>query len=203
MDAAKIQFSQKEMQLVTNADWILTKNLIIQKVKWMLECLQERQKELAKEYSTKFSEEIFIITPKISKGENYLGLPFLILDYPRLFIRDNIFAVRSMFWWGKFFSTTLHVSGTYKNFYSNKIIDAFTLLKENDFFICIHNEEWQHHFEKDNYAPLQEISLNDFKTIIQKNAFIKLAQKTELSQLDRTEKNLFNNFRLLMGMLKD
>jgi hypothetical protein len=203
MDAAKIQFSQKEMQLVTNADWILTKNLIIQKVKWMLECLQERQKELAKEYSTKFSEEIFITTPKISKGENYLGLPFLILDYPRLFIRDNIFAVRSMFWWGKFFSTTLHLSGTYKNFYSNKIIDAFTLLKENDFFICIHNEEWQHHFEKDNYAPLQEISLNDFKTIIQKNAFIKLAQKTELSQLDRAEKNLFNNFRLLMGMLKD
>jgi hypothetical protein len=203
MDAAKIQFSQKEMQLVTNADWILTKNLIIQKVKWMLECLQERQKELAKEYSTKFSEEIFIITPKISKGENYLGLPFLILDYPRLFIRDNIFAVRSMFWWGKFFSTTLHLSGTYKNFYSNKIIDAFTLLKENDFFICIHNEEWQHHFEKDNYAPLHEISPDDFKTIIQKNAFIKLAQKTELSQLDRAEKNLFNNFRLLMGMLKD
>ena len=51
-------------------------------------------------------------TPKIAKGENYLQLPYVLLDYPRCFDKENIFAIRTMFWWGNFFSITLHLSGS-------------------------------------------------------------------------------------------
>ena len=40
---------------------------------------------------------------KISRGENYRGLPYLILDYPAYFSQKDIFAFRTMFWWGHFF----------------------------------------------------------------------------------------------------
>jgi len=203
MDVAKVQLSQKEMQLVTNADWILTKNHIIEKVKWLLESLLEKQIELTKNYKLNFPEEIITTSPKISKGENYEGLPYLILEHPRLFTRDKIFAIRNMFWWGNFFGITLHLSGAYKKLYSDKIIAAFTTLKENGFFICIHEEEWQHHFKKENYKPIQELSANEFETIINKNNFIKLAQKTDLSQWNNAEKFLLTNFRLLMEVVKD
>ncbi len=33
------------------------------------------------------------------------------LDYPRAFGRDSIFACRTFFWWGRFFSLTLHLAG--------------------------------------------------------------------------------------------
>ena len=63
----------------------------------------------------------------------------------------DIFAIRTMFWWGNFFSITLHLSGIYKTMFAQKIIACYELLKETDFFICVHEEQWQHHFEKDNY----------------------------------------------------
>ena len=64
-------------------------------------------------------------SPKISKGENYKGLPWLVLDYPRYFNKEDIFAIRTLFWWGNFFSITLHISGKYKMRYEKKIIDSF------------------------------------------------------------------------------
>ena len=32
---------------------------------------------------------------------------------PAVFSKENIFAIRTMFWWGNFFSISLHVSGKY------------------------------------------------------------------------------------------
>ena len=96
------------------------------------------------------------IPPKISKGENYKGLPYLVLDYPRYFGKDDHFAIRSMFWWGNFFSITLHLSGIYKKMYENKIEASFTLLKEESFFIGISDDQWEHHFETSNYLPLEK-----------------------------------------------
>jgi hypothetical protein len=58
--------------------------------------------------------DIQCLNGKISRGENYQLLPYIILDYPSYFSRNNIFAVRTMFWWGNFFSITLHLSGDHK-----------------------------------------------------------------------------------------
>ena len=53
-------------------------------------------------------------SPKISKGENYRGLPYVMLDYPRLFGREEVLAIRTFFWWGHGFSVTLHLKGGYR-----------------------------------------------------------------------------------------
>src|SRR5689334_6032402 len=114
MNQTKIMLSQKEMELVTRADWILTKNGIIKKVKQLFEELQEKQTEELKAHRSELPAAVFSFSPKISKGENYQGLPYLVLDHPRIFEKENILAVRTLFWWGNFFSTTLHVAGEYK-----------------------------------------------------------------------------------------
>ena len=38
--------------------------------------------------------EMLFHSPKISKGENYKGLPYVMLDYPRCFGKTDIFAIR-------------------------------------------------------------------------------------------------------------
>lgn len=95
MKEAKIQFSPAEMELMCSAEVILTKNKALQKVKELMEEVQEEMLE----YSSNFHFDVFQVSPKISKGENYLGLPYLVLDYPRNFASDNTFAIRTMFWW--------------------------------------------------------------------------------------------------------
>ena len=61
--------------------------------------------------SLRLPEAVIQSSPKITRGENYQLLPYVILDYPRCFQKEQVFAIRTMFWWGKGISITLHVSG--------------------------------------------------------------------------------------------
>src|SRR5215510_10733018 len=116
MDTAKIRLSPDEEALINRTDWILTKNKILEKVKHLLSELQSSQTLTLQGIST-VPHKLIESSPKISKGENYKGLPWLVLDYPRLFNKESFFAIRTLFWWGNFFSTTLHISGNYKDTY--------------------------------------------------------------------------------------
>src|SRR6185503_20445541 len=98
MQQTKIQLLPAEMELVSSPDIILTKNAILQKIKLFLEGIQIKQLDVLTDYSLKLPEEILKISPKISRGENYKGLPWLVLDNPRFFQHNNIYAIRTMFW---------------------------------------------------------------------------------------------------------
>jgi len=201
MDKAKIRLSPTETELVSNAGWILTKNGILQKAKYILEHLQSEEQEFLHSLAGQLPDEVMRPSPKISKGENYKGLPYLVLDYPRYFEKDNSFAIRCLFWWGNFFSITLHLSGNYKKMYESKIDTSLVLLKEEDFFICISADQWEHHFEIDNYLPLDEMDNAQFKKHISNKKFIKLAKKIPLQQWDNAENILFDSFRRIIHML--
>jgi hypothetical protein len=200
-DESKIQLSLVEMDLVNNTDWILTKNGIIQKAVKLLGGLLEKQQNYLESHSRYLPEEVLKSSPKISKGDNYRGLPYLILDFPRFFENKNIFAIRTMFWWGNFFSITLHLSGSYKTKFAGKIISSFDLLKEKEFFICIHEEQWQHHFESDNYIPISKWNKNNFEYKVNEGSFIKLANKIPLQKWDDAQEILLQYFKQIIEAL--
>ena len=113
---ANVKLSPRELDIVCNADLILTKNNIIAKVYDLFGSLSEYNVSTADQFLT---EEIKNISPKISKGENYEGLPWVMLDYPRYFTANDVFAIRTYFWWGNFFSITLHVKGKFQQQFSS------------------------------------------------------------------------------------
>ena len=121
-----------------------------------------------------------LVHAKLSKGENYQQLPYMILDHPRLFEGENIFAVRTMFWWSKFLSITLHLSGKHLASFRDIIAEGYE--KCGRYFICIHTEQWQHHFEEDNYIPVSSIRDDRWRTIIQNADFLKIAIYFDLNQ---------------------
>jgi hypothetical protein len=201
MNHAKIRLSAKEMELVTNADWILTKNAVMQKAWQLLESLQERQRNILQSYGTLLPHEAVLTSPKISKGENYLGLPYLVLDQPRFFDRENIMAIRTMFWWGNFFSTTLHLAGKYKEQFAQKILLSANQLAGDGYYINVNEDEWQHHFGEDNYCLLKDINHEKLHDTIHKSSFIKLAQKIPLGQWDEAEEILGGYFKYWMDLM--
>jgi hypothetical protein len=201
MDKAKIILSAKETELVTNSDWILTKNEILKKVKWLLEDVQARQQQYLNAQRFKFPSEVVSVPPKISKGENYRGLPYLVLDYPRVFGKEDHFAIRTMFWWGNFFSVTLHIGGAHKIEYEPKISRSFTLLKDAAYFTGVSDDQWEHHFETSNYVSLREMDAESFKGNIASKNFIKLAKHFSLVQWGNAGDNLFTSFCQLIQLL--
>ncbi len=203
MSEAKIRLSQKEMEMVSNADLILTKNHILQKVNHLLATLQTKQQHHLESFSVQLPGQAISSSPKISKGENYKGLPYLILDYPRFFEKENICAIRTMFWWGNFISVTLHLSGIYKQETEEKLILAYPLLKERGYYCYINEDQWEHHFERDNYISLTEISKPEFENLVREKPFIKLANKIPLQQWDNAEEILLTYFKQIIEMLAD
>lgn len=200
MDMTKIRLSPEEEELVATVDWILTKNRVIQKINQLLSDVQTSQQQWLQTCRT-LEKELLTSSPKISKGENYKGLPWLVLDYPRYFNKDDVFAIRTLFWWGNFFSITLHLSGKYKVQYEKKITDSFESLKEAGFSVCINEDQWQHHFEASNYLSLSDMDLLKFQQRIQKGSFVKLAKKIPLQQWNEVEKKLLEIFSQLISTL--
>jgi len=193
MIETKIKLSAHELMMVQDAGLILTKNAIMQKVISIFSSLAENmQLELLK---AKLPQEIKVTEPKISKGENYKGLPYVILDYPKLFGKENIFAIRILFWWGKYFTTTLHLKGAYKEMFSDAIRKNLALLKQKHFFISISNDEWKHEHDEENYASLSRITEKEFDNIVQKKPFLKISVKTALSEWDNCPIILMELFR--------
>jgi hypothetical protein len=202
MDEAKIRLSKAERELVTNAGWILTKNGILEKVKQLLGELQLNYQRLVQEHSL-LPREAVASRPKISRGENYRGLPWVVLDYPRCFGQPDVLAIRTMFWWGHFFSITLQMAGSYKSKYEGKIILSFPQLAGGGYFICVNKTQWQHHFEIDNYIPVAELGAEQFAGMIKEHPFIKLAAKMPVEQWEMTTSWMPKYFSEMAKILSD
>jgi hypothetical protein len=144
--------------------------------------------------------EIKKIAPKLSRGENYKGLPYLMLDCPRLFEKEDILAIRSFFWWGNYFSITLHLKGKYKQIHSGGILAVLSKLTESAFCIASTEEEWQHEL-KNHYTPLSGINPNEFRNLIGSQSFLKITWQAPLSEWENIESILLEKFKILMEIL--
>jgi hypothetical protein len=179
-DSTKITLSDKELSLVKNVEWILTKQMIIQKVYDLFSGSVEMVRSAIINIHP-LPDTVRLSVPKIYKGENYLQLPYVIMDYPRCFDKEDIFAIRTMFWWGNFFSITLHLSGIYKVFIKENLYNRESI-HADELFIGVNENQWQHHFEEDNFLPIAQLSQQQRVALFEKNNFVKLAIKFSLDK---------------------
>ena len=198
MNTAKIDFSAQELRLMADTNFLLTKRQITQKMYEAFAELIKCYSALPEHINLKFPEDIDYVTGKISKGENYLGLPYIMLDFPRLFDNESIFAFRTMFWWGNFFSFTLLLQGKCFDKYKASVSKNKNLLHDQSAYICINGSQWHHHFETDNYIKIEEL-----KMPVSKLPFFKISRKLDLHNIDTLEKFGTDTYRLFLSVLKN
>lgn len=196
MKGPKIHFSEAESKLMKNAEIILTKNVVLEKVKSLLEDVQREQAHFVQ--ATGSANLLFSIPGKISKGENYRGLPYKVLDFPRLFGQEDIFAIRLLFWWGHYFSATLHLSGRYKSESLSSIIQNLPLLAEKGYYLGIHPDPWLHHIEPDTYRLLSELDKEQFLSLSSSLPHLKLAVSFSLEDVIAEPELLFESWKFLL-----
>jgi hypothetical protein len=194
MQGSKISLSDAEATLIGNAEVILTKNSIIQKTVALLAGLQEKLEIEGKMMNLSSS-------PKISKGENYRGLPYVVLDYPRISQDEGLFFIRSMFWWGHEFSSTLQLAGRYKEAALPGLLPAVQTLAGKDYFIGVNEDPWQHHFETTNYRKIAELKKEEYTALLQKQPHIKIAARWSLTRWDAAANYLFESWKTLAGLI--
>ena len=196
---AKIHLSNLEIDLVNNKEWIFTKQKIIEKLYNLFGELHDEYRRIIED-QLEFLPAVFKRPGgKISKGENYNGLPYLILDYPAMFGKENIFAIRTMFWWGNFFSTSLHLSGNYVK--QDHIYEWLSYFREKDFFVCVSETEWEHDFHSMNFIDIKTLNEKQAALLTEKD-FFKVAKKIELHQWDETPELLKRSFKEILNFVR-
>jgi hypothetical protein len=174
--STNIDFSPDEFSLLSDPDIIIKKKVVQSKIYELLEHTQIKISDVLGNYKDSLPANYG--HAKISKGENYLNLPYMVLDYPSEFSKKNIFAFRTMFYWGNFFSSTLHLEGEYlENARQNLYAGATSLINSNT-YISTGQSPWHYHYEADNYIALSQ----DNCSKLLHDSFVKLSTKIELDK---------------------
>lgn len=197
----QIYFNPKEVNYIRDQDFLITKRKITDKIFSLLVGVQDTIAPILEKYSSKIPKKVLTIAGKISKGENYKDLPYLILDYPRYFKKHNTFAFRTMFWWGNYFSITLHLQGESLHLLKDNMINKIAYLGENNYYICINDTPWEYHFEQDNYIPLVSLPKERIEAIFQDHEFIKISTRIELEEFSQLNNKVADFVETMLSAL--
>lgn len=196
----KITFSDGELTAILHPDFFYTKHTAMKKIMELLGETERHLQDIILPYP-QLKAHTSTDSPKIFRGENYKLLPYMVLDFPRRFNIETVFAFRTMFWWGKAFSATLHLQGEGLEAFRETIANHISGLKDQEFFYCVNNTPWQYYFEEDNYVPLEMMLEKDYQQIIKAADFIKLSRKIPVNDFDHVPAFASETLSLLLKML--
>jgi len=201
----KTLLSQEHLSLLMDKNIFLLKRDLADKINSLLSsCIQSIRTEMLS-FEANLPNELLISQAKITKGENYLSFPWSILDYPRIFNKEAIFAIRTFCWWGNNFSITLHLSGPYLNQFLEIIFSKWEQLSSSGFMICINSEQWQHHLENNNYEAIK-LCTNDasyYKEMAKQNGFLKLCRVLPLNNWEQLQNFSSETSSILFQLLTE
>jgi hypothetical protein len=193
----------KELKYINDVDFLITKHTIISKI---FNELKEVEKSLIEKIKNYHSAEIQILAKKrgkISKGENYRLLPYLVLDFPRNYTKDSGLSYRAMFWWGNCLSATLHIQGDYLNKYRLALQQNLPKLKEeHELYFCVNDTPWEYHYNQDNYLPINNCTDDDINDQITHRSFLKISYKHSLEFPSDFKDFFLNSFDKLISLLE-
>ena len=203
MENPKVKFEKEELALLVQPEFFLTKKRLGVKINDLLtQCIPIIEGKLERN-SSHLPQNIINSQPKISRGENYLSYPWQILDYPRDFGKEDIFALRTLCWYGNGFSLSLHLSGEYAKKHIDGIAANLSILAKNNFYICIHSDPFQHHFEEDNIIKCCDFvqAGSSLHWLLENNKFIKIVKLFSFEEIDSIPEKIGEASRILLEIL--
>jgi len=177
-----IDLSPRELEILHDREFLKTKAQVTAKILELLRQVEKELHTLIQASPFQFPQGTLDQSGKISRGEKYRGLPYLVLDYPRKFQTQSTFAYRTIFLWGDSFSNTLHLAGEDLDSCRASLKTKIENLRGQDFFVCNNKSQWEHHFGPDNYVRLDDLEKKDCQDLIDHQPFVKFARKLELSR---------------------
>lgn len=192
-----MELSNKENKIIYDKDFLINKISIIKKIHKHFEIVRRSISSSINNSHFIFPQEVDVKYGKIFKGENYNLLPYVTLDYPKLFSKDDVFTFRTMFWWGNFFSSTLHIGGKYYDLYIDNITKNIKKHLEHNIYVCVNDTPWEYHYDDTNYVLLTSDNLS----LLHENKFLKLSIKFKLEDYNNLPKLVEDYFNICLEIL--
>ncbi len=138
--------------------------------------------------------------PKLSRGENYQSYAYRVMDYPRVFGKEDMLAFRSMVLWGHPVGYHLMLAGTYREQYRPLLAQAISQLPEG-YLLSAQATPWQWEPSHD-LLPAQQLTAETVAEIISQRAFIKVSYFLPLTEIEALESTGLMVWRRLQSCLQ-
>ncbi len=170
-----------ELEIIRDVNFLRSKAEIIDKIVQLFRQLSTNIKTMDMHSRFPYPEGMDLVSGKISKGENYQGLPYVVMDLPRYFNKKHIFTYRSMFWWGHEFSFTLHLSGQFLDQFSDQLQHVQQIAHREDTYFGISQDAWAYDFGPENYRTVNSCDEQTIRRQLERHAFVKISRKLSLN----------------------
>lgn len=140
-------------------------------------------------------------TGKISQGENYDSFPWVMLDFPKLFNKQEIFAFRTLFWYGHYFSFSLVLAGGVAAYFLPQIIKGRSILNGKGLFFTKFDDPWQHAITAENCLPVENVTDEQFAKHVKEYGFLKIAAKINSADPEEILTNAEKFYSIFLTLL--
>jgi hypothetical protein len=176
-------FSTQEIDIASDPITLLIKNRVMEKAVSLMGDMEKIILSLLD--GTNLPSEINLNNGKISKGEQYKFLPYVLLDYPAIYTKKDVFAIRTMFYWGNFISISIHLKGIYLERYGRLVLE----IVKNDptIYFCVHHSEWEYDYTERNYQLLSAVKEEGINQQFVDHGFVKFSTKIPIDKIHQTK----------------
>jgi len=120
-----------------------------------------------------------------------------VLDYPRFFSREEVFAIRSFFWWGHYFSISLHLKGKFCRQWLERIQAAAAVGKLVGGYLSCSGNEFSFNLSAPDYLSVDE---KTWPLETGSYPFLKISFKISFDEWEKAEQKLMEAFERLTGI---
>ena len=193
-----MDFTDRELTAIQDQEFFLIKSSATKKVIDLFGKMELELKSPVAQFDPGI-QELNRTTGKIFRGENYKLYPYVVLDYPKLFSVQSVFAFRTMFWWGHEFSFTLHLQGNALDRFRATLLSNLNLLTGNQVYYCINDSPWHYSYSDTNYRNLEDVK--EIKQDIERRRFVKLSRRLPLTHYAEAVNYCVATFRLFLSAI--
>ncbi len=172
----QLHFNDAEISLLYDAALFERKRIVNQKIFSHFENIRLSLKDTSLHKQFPFPAGVDVIGGKISQGENYLGCPWVMLDFPKMFNKDAMFAFRTMFWYGHYLSASFLCSGAHAVTFLPNLIRGMHLLPPQTYF-SLHPDPWFHAIEPSGSMLITSLSPTLITAHVNEHGYFKLSRK--------------------------
>lgn len=187
---SNISFNNEDIEILSDKDFLLKKKVLSDEVIRLFKVISEEIKqELLRSSNPIWSSQF---AGKISKGQYYKDLPYIVSDYPRRIDDNGICLFRIIFLWGREFSCNFLATGivfkNLKNAIENNLMD----IDQNAYRYSIEGSPWEHSILDVDLKKLNHLK-NDKK--LNTADFIKISRALTINKYESLHEICIKMFR--------
>lgn len=194
MQILNLKLTNEELTVLKNTEFLRVKHLVIQKTVQLFDNLGDELRnnlkfnDINSELGTSY---------KISRGENFKGFPYVVLDYPKIRTNSDPVLFRTILWWGNYISLNVLIRDPEKNLQEKLINRIDSINKEWMFYSG--SDPWDHNLDSGNYFIIKNDE--ELKNQVNENILLKISRKISLENWEKIPEEALENYKKIKDLI--